>query len=609
MSLHLFRPMRFYSGWFILAGFFLLIFGCKLCLIQYAGSDLPVYDQWDAEAEFTIRPLLEHRLAWSDLYQAHNEHRLITTKLYSLCLLSMSGQWNGFVETSANAAIHTFSAVVLLLLARRWLSGHWLKVFGVLLFLLFALPFSWENTLVGFQVQFYFLLLFSIGHIIFSLESDQFSWRWALGQLCGVLALASMASGFLSALAVLSILIWRIFCRERLTGQQWMSAVFSILNIIAGWYMKVDVPGHASLHASGVGNFLGSLLRLLAWPAPGSVPILILPAIVFLRRVVLLRSTRKDDAILLGLLAWCLLQAAAVAFGRGGGGVLTSPRYFDLLAVNVALVFVFIITELAGRTRLCVAGVWCVAVTAALLVESKNQWHFFVVPLKGAREIQIQHTRDYVRTGAPEELLGKSWPEIPYPNAGVFKERLDVPAIREILPPSVHRSLSLEPGSAATRQNVPAALPPAPWPIAFSSYSVTDAGKCAWRSGYQPATTRSILRFRIAGDLGPGTNGLRLVVKSARSETAVMPESRPGNHWKTLTIVRPPGVWWIEAVDENPTVWFAVTEPVEIGKLTLSAEKLLEHHLSVISAGGVLLLMGFWVETRREQARIPLKQT
>ena len=592
MSFHLFRAMRFNSGWFILAGVFLLIFGSKLSLIHYAGSDLPVYDQWDAEAEFTFRPWLEHRLGWQDIYQAHNEHRLITTKLYALSLLNVTGQWNGLVETSANAVIHTISAIILLLLSRRWLSGHWLTAFGVLLFLLFALPFSWENTLAGFQVQFYFLLLFSVGHLVFSLESDCFSWRWGVGQLCGVLALASMASGFLSALAIMAILIWLIISGRRWTRQRWITAAISILIGIAGWCMRVDVPGHLSLHATNVSNFLVSFLRLLAWPGPVIVPFMILPALLFLRRIILLRNTRKADALLFGLLAWCLLQCAALAFGRGGGGVLAS-RYFDLLAVNVALSFVFIVTELSGRIRWVVANAWFVIVTAALFALSLHEWRYGVLPLKGAHEIQQQHTRDYVRTGAPAELLDKGWPEIPYPDPGVLKARLDLPAIQEILPPSVHRSLSLAPVPTPDRQSVPQSLPPAPWPIAFSSYSTSDTGRRVWRSADQPAATRPILRFRIAGDLGQDASGLKLVLKSAHGEVALVPESPPGNRWKAITVARPSGVWWIEATAENPTAWFAVTEPVEIGRLTWTAEKLIKHHMIFLLVGGLFLIAGF----------------
>lgn len=181
------HPLRFLSRWLLLAGFALLIFGGKLWFISAAGSDLPTWDQWDSESEITLRPWLEGRLDASLIFLPHNEHRVITAKLYVLGLFAANRQWSMFVETTANAAVHTLSALLLLLLARRWLTGPWLIPFGGLLVLLFTLPFSYENTLFGFQVPFYLLLLFSLGQIVLTLSHDRFGWRWWGGLLCGVL--------------------------------------------------------------------------------------------------------------------------------------------------------------------------------------------------------------------------------------------------------------------------------------------------------------------------------------------------------------------------------------------------------------------------------------
>jgi hypothetical protein len=101
------------------------------------------------------------------------------------------------------------------------------------------------------------------------------------------------------------------------------------------------------------------------------------------------------------------------------------------------------------------------------------------------------------------------------------------------------------------------------------------------------------LRFRIAGNLGPEANGLKLVLKSARNEVALVPDSPPGNRWKTITVARPSGVWWIEATAENPSAWFAVTEPVEIGMTTWITEKVIKYNILFFVAGGVLLIAGF----------------
>ena len=235
----------------LLAGFGLLIFGAKLWFIRVAGSDLPSWDQWDAEGEVTLRPFVEGWLGQKEILHPHNEHRLITTKLYVLGLFAANGQWDGLLETTVNAALHTGCALLLLLAVSQGLPRPWPVWVGALLVLLFSLPYSWENTLFGFQVQFYFLLLFSLGHLWLTLESDRFSVRWALGQLCGLLAVASLASGFLSAIAILAVLGHRLVRERRWSAQQWTTASLAVAFSLLGWVMKNDVPGHAELRVHG----------------------------------------------------------------------------------------------------------------------------------------------------------------------------------------------------------------------------------------------------------------------------------------------------------------------------------------------------------------------
>ena len=133
------------TRWLLVAGFCLLIFGGKLWLVSAAGSDLPTWDQWDAEGEVVLRPWLEGWMGLKEIVHPHNEHRVIVTKLFALGLFTLNGQWDGFVETVAAAAVHTLAALLLVLLGRRWLHGAGLALYAALLVLLFTLPFSWEN--------------------------------------------------------------------------------------------------------------------------------------------------------------------------------------------------------------------------------------------------------------------------------------------------------------------------------------------------------------------------------------------------------------------------------------------------------------------------------
>ncbi|MBS0630712.1 MAG: hypothetical protein JSS11_02280 [Verrucomicrobia bacterium] len=581
-----FKPSPHYARWLALAGFVLLIVGSKLWFIGGAGSDLPFNDQWDGESLRLLQPWLEGRLTAEDVFHPHNEHRIVTTKLYALGLFAANNsQWSVFVETTANALIHTLCALSLLLLARRWLRGGWLVTFGGLLVLLFTLPFSWENTLYGFQVQFYLLLLFSLGQIALTLRSDRFGWGWAGGLLCGLLAVITMASGFLASLAVLAVLGHRAVRERRLTAQQAVTAAVALASCVAGWLLKAEVPGHATLKAGGVGQFLVKLAEVLTWPTevlPWAL-VLCVPALLFgferLRR----RTTTPDEAILLGLLVWVLLQFGAMAYSRGGGTVLT-PRYFDLLSVNVALGFVFLARACAGRQRRLLGAAWLVAMTAGLLMESHKQWNDFVAPNIPRQWHQEANIRAYLLTHNPATVLNQPWDDIPYPDEHVLLDRLASPAIQAAMPAVVRRPVAVAAPDSTLPTEVPAGLSPPVNPLVLSTWRA-PGGRYSWRSAVQPTSTLPVLRFRVAGDLGARGHPLHLVVKSAAGTVEVSPDFAPGEHWKIVTIFRPAGPWWIEAGDDDPAGWFAFTAPVELGRLSWLAQQLLKLH-------GVFLLTG-----------------
>jgi hypothetical protein len=576
----------------LLAGFILLIFGGKLWLISFAGSDLPVFDQWDAEGNQTFRPWLEHSLDFTRLARPHNEHRIVTVKLYALGLLALNGEWDAFVETTCNAAIHTFCAVVLLLLARRWLGRRPLILFGAFLVALFTLPFSWENSLAGFQVAFYFFLLFSIGHIALTFESDRFGARWVLGQLCGFLALITLASGFFSALAILAVAGWRFLRTRHWTRQCSATVVLAAAFTIAGILMMHHVPGHDVLRSHTAGEFMANLGRLLTWPGQAWLPwslLLLAPAAWFVIQHLRRRDFSATDAGLLGLLAWEILQCLATAYARTGPE--PASRYLDLLALNLVLGFVFLFREFTGRARVWLALGWLVAVIAGLAHETSLHWRLGVLPRIPYHRAQEKHLRAYLQFGDPREISDKSWPEIPYPDPRALLSFLASPQIRAIMPPSVRRAVTVAPPSGATPP-LPPDFPTIRAPIALSTWSAANSPPVSWRSAAQPASSLPILRFFVAGDLGRPGHPLRLVVKSASGETPVQPETVPGRRWKTVNVFRPAGPWWIEAADADPNGWFAFTEPIEVGRLGWAAEKLLKHHGAVILAGVSSLLLG-----------------
>jgi len=587
----------------LLGSFLLLIFSAKLCFINESSHALPTWDQWDSECEIVLRPWLEGRLTADNIFVPHVEHRIVPTKLTVLGLLIANGQWDGLVETTFNALIHTLSALVLLLLARRWLKGNWLVGFGVLVTSLFSLPFGWQNTLIGFQSPFYYLLLFSLLHMALVLEEDSFSWRWSCGLVAGALAVVSMASGFLGSAAVLLVLSHRLVRERRWTAQQTVTATVALILCIAGWQLKTSVPGHEFLKVRSVGKFVSNVLLLLSWPCSSLSPWTLFvsaPAVVFVYRRVKETTFSPANRVLLALLAWTGLQICSISYSRGGEGSVLTSRYLDLLVINIALGWVFIVREFSGRLRQWIAFAWFAAVVIGLYQQSSFQWREEIVPEMARREHQEENVRAYLRTDDPAHLRDKPFAEIPYPDADTLISRLSHANVRNILPWTVRKSVSLA-ANEQTRLTVPIELPPAPAPLALSTWSpsTTAQAPISWRSARQSASSFNVLRFRVAGDLGARGKALRLVVKSDQGEVAVEPASAPGNRWKTVTVIRPRGEWWIEATDNEPDAWFAFTEPVELSHGSYYVGEALKLYLILVLTALILLIACFWSEIRR----------
>ena len=589
-----------------ITGFALVILGCKFALIHFASSDLPIDDQWDAEGAVTLQPWLEHRWGIRELIHPHNEHRLITTKLYVLALFALNSQWDAIVEMVCNAVVHTSCAVFLLLISRRWLQGGSWAAFGGLVVLLFSLPYNWENTLGGFQIQFYLLLLFSGAHIVLTLESDRISRGWILGQFAGILAVATQASGFFSAMAVSAVLTLRLFRQRRLTAQQWTTVCFCVVLVAAGWAGKYSVPGHEALKAHTVGEFLSAILRQLCWPGVHFFPwslVLAIPGVVFFLQSLRRASLSSGEYVRLALGSWVFLQIIAIAYSRANADPV-APRYLDLLALGVALNFVFLLASARGRGRFAWVALWSGVVVFCLGEQSLTAWRDAIVPGAATARKREENVRAYLASGDSSGLSQHPSNELPYPNPGILLSRLKNPSLAGILPASVRRSLPLAPESGSTFEQIPPTLPLPSGPIAVSSWtSQSNRPAFEWRSAPSTAPTLPILRFRVVGQAAEDSAALQVLIKSDSGSIALPLGSLAPNHWKTLHIERPIGSWWLQVIDRDPVGWCAVTEPVEVGRLSWLAGKIIKASVWLVLLGlGLLAVVGLWSAPRRSMS-------
>jgi hypothetical protein len=181
---------------------FILVGLSRLYFVENFAVPLPYWDQWDAEGDFLLRPWIEGTLKLSDLWQPHNEHRIFPTRVLSLAIFEITGSWNNFTEARFNILLAAAIPAIL-----TWLMCRHGALFGKRYLLLivviaqFALPFSFENLLIGFQSQFYFLILFTLVSISLAILRPRSIFAIVAILVLSVLSVLTMASGLLTPLS------------------------------------------------------------------------------------------------------------------------------------------------------------------------------------------------------------------------------------------------------------------------------------------------------------------------------------------------------------------------------------------------------------------------
>lgn len=583
------RKFSIHSG-LTAVGLILLVVGAKLWVVDLAGSSLPYRDQIDAEGESILRPWVEGRLEPSAFLAPHNEHRVVLTKLLSWLGVMANGQWDVYVQLCLNALLHAGLLLVVLRWLRGYLSGWRYFVLALLAVGLWVMPVDWENTLGGFQSQVYLVLGLSFLQIWGVLRAERADAWWWGGNVCGALALGTMASGMLSSLAVIAVLFIRTLRRRRSTPLDIASIGFSGLWVVIALYSRVSVPGHAVLKADSLGEFARALGQMATWPMTGHLPwslLLALPAVVMIGRIIRQNKLSSRQTVLLGMGLWMLLTLVATAWWRGGSSPLISryltTYYFLVLLQGLALTWEsrrpWQYGLAAGWATLILIGLWDASATTI-----KDR-----LPEISARAHRSEALmRNYFATADAGILSAADQADLPYPSAAVLAERWRHPSIQLLMPAAVRQPLHLPPAEHSDLSELPAA----PYPVIAASPPGGQNEPWVWRSERQPPSALPVLRFRFSGGLGDPGSALHLRIVSDTATIELTPDGPARHRWKTINIFRPSGEWWIEMEDNDTIDRLALTAPVELGLMSWAAEKLIKFHFWWLSAGALLVGLG-----------------
>ena len=530
-------------GWGL--SLFLTGLGAKLWLISRSGSPLPFWDQWPGEAIELFVPFFQHRLTLSKLFEPHGEHRLVFTRLCELGLMLLNQQWDSRLEMVFNAVVHAAGIAGLGCLLAELMGRRTWPVIWLLLVLDLAAPFAWENTLWGYQSQFYFLFIGSALTIWLLGLSEPCSKRWWCGVAAGIATLFTMGSGFLAAAVVpaLAVLQW---LKDRRDWRRCLLTCGLCAAIIGvGWLLIPAKAGNDAYQTRSLTDFLAALGKNLAWPwvlLPWYAPFNVFPFAALLWLSVRSRERiGQAELFLLGIGFWAILQCLAGAFYRGAGGANPAWRYMDpfsLLAIVSCLGICLLLTRCRARLRFL--PLWCAASALWVFGFLTGVWFLtdcaldiYIPETMLDQKRHLKTSRAFMATGDVRVLLHQPSNDLIVPNVDAVVWLLRHPDVRRILPACVRDPLKIAPAPQTSQIFVPNGWlldkPDPPSEVSWGSYSQQGGGS---RGRFESLPIRQsalpYLEIPVAGGLGRPGLSLELVDIASGKIFAVTPPAAPG---------------------------------------------------------------------------------
>jgi hypothetical protein len=562
--------------WLPLLSLFLLVLAGRAVFVSLYCESMPLADMWDAEAAFLLKPWMDDQLTIAGLLAAHNEHRIVFTRLISLVLFESNGeQWDNLVAAYLNAALYAGLLVAAYCALRGLLHPTWARaVLFVTTLIVGWLPIGVGNTLVGFQNQFY--LMAGAALAVVWVAAAWLGDGRGLAVLLGlaVLGLGTMASGLLAAAAAGLVLTLRAWTGslERKPAALAVGAL-AALTLVA-FAMVPKIAGHAFLKADSVVSWAQAFGIAVGWPLSSGVrgaAFLWLPVALVAHDVGRRRTATRFELIGLGMAAWVILQSASIAYSRGNGLSTLPSRYLDILVLGLLANLAFALARLSSRLGSGAALSAASAPAFALLVfgtaavvglrDQSRQELSYAEDMDRAAKLQTQHLRAFVAQGDPA-LLDVPPRELPYPDKQRLQSLLGDKTLRAFLPATIREPLAIE-GGEGTFEYDREGL--------YILHSCSRPGCVEGKASFVSAPLRSTRTAVMVPIITEGPKpGLGVGVIHEPRPSRPLPPVRNGMALFDVD-TRP---FRLAALDSSPESWLALGGPREVGPLSFAAHRL-----------------------------------
>jgi uncharacterized membrane protein len=440
-----------------IAGCLLAIAGFKFLLIARVGSPTPYMDQWVGEAISLYLPYFSNTLTFDHMVALPNEHRFVLTRVAWLALLIVNGTWDPILQMQIGAMVHVMAIGCLLAGLGRVLELNRLILLLGFALLFCAVPFGWDNTLMGYNLHFYLLLLLSMLSLFLLARAPAWSPQWLLASLLATLGYFSFAPGSLILPATIATALMQIAVGQRRSARELAGIVaHAAIAMVLIYDVQTHIPPSSAVShlATSIGEFSSTLMATASWPVAGGkwpVALQIVPAALVQAPILVLivQMVRQRPGIsdprwfYVAIAAWVALQLIAVSFARAGDAL--QSRYTDNFLIGTILNFAALLLLIGDRVepqrrKLLIIGaaVWIFAVMLGAGQKAGSQVIDGVSFRYANGQRQTENVRTFLATGdyaaldkKPESL------DIPFPSGAVLRELLTNPALRAILPPEL----------------------------------------------------------------------------------------------------------------------------------------------------------------------------
>lgn len=332
---------------YIIVSSLLIVLGFKFLLIGKFNPLTPLTDQWDAEAALLYKPVIEGHFNPAIFIAAHNEHRILFTRIINLAVFYGVGLWYPALQMVVNSFIHCATIFTIVYLLTRCINIYARSLAIILLTFIYIIPFDVQNTLAGFQSQFYLLALFSISSVYMISRSKAFSGIWLVGLALSVASYFNMASGSLTAAAAGTIMTLQLVlgCRQRTAREYVAVPICMAISVIAVMATPYG-PEVASYKVQSLYGFAIALIKQASYPFSAPYGLLqYIPSAILIARIVAKKpGMRAYEWSAFAILVWLGSQLVAMSYGRGNYlSLITTSRYTDTLilgfSVNLSIAF------------------------------------------------------------------------------------------------------------------------------------------------------------------------------------------------------------------------------------------------------------------------------